>query len=164
MPSASRKKPATKRPAAAKPLQVLVLSGPNLNLLGTREPGIYGNLTLKDIVAGLTRQGRELGVRISHFQSNHEGALVDRIQQAGPKVDGILFNPAAYTHTSVAIRDALLAVKTPFVEVHLSDPETREKFRHFSYFTDIAVCQVKGLGPRSYEVGLEKLAAHLRGR
>ncbi len=146
---------------ARKKLKILVLNGPNLNLLGTREPGIYGSLTLKDIVAGLRIQARSLGAEIAHFQSNHEGDLVDAIQKQGSKANGILINPAAYTHTSVAIRDALLAIKTPFVEVHLSDPSTREKFRHFSYFSDIAVAQVKGLGPKSYSEGLERLIAHL---
>ncbi len=157
------RKPARKAaPKGKSPLKVLVLNGPNLNLLGTREPGIYGKLTLADIVARLKKQGKSLGAVIRHFQSNHEGTLVDLIQKHGPVSDGILINPAAYTHTSIAIRDALLAVNTPVVEIHLSDPHTREPFRRHSYITDIAVAQVKGLGPDSYKVGLERLTDHLR--
>ncbi|MCW5829677.1 MAG: 3-dehydroquinate dehydratase [Deltaproteobacteria bacterium] len=161
-----REKTASSRGRKSPPggLRVLVLSGPNLNLLGKREPGIYGNLTLAEIIARLVAKGKKMGVRVSHFQSNHEGALIDRIQKSGPAVDGILFNPGGYTHTSVALRDALLAVGTPFVEVHLSDPEKREPFRRRSFFTDIAVAQVKGLGPGSYPEALDRLLAHLKTR
>jgi 3-dehydroquinate dehydratase-2 len=144
--------------------QVLVLHGPNLNLLGTREPGIYGSTTLDDINRRLAEVATAAGAALSSFQSNLEGELVDRIQRAGR--DGtqfIIINPAAYTHTSVAIRDALAAVNIPFVEVHLSNVHAREPFRHRSYVTDLAVGMICGLGPLGYELALE-YALRYQGR
>ena len=144
---------------------VLVLHGPNLNLLGTREPKIYGSETLADINRRLVADGRRLGVAVATFQSNHEGALVDRIQAARPEGVGfIVINPAAYTHTSVAIRDALAAVAIPFVEVHLSNIHAREPFRHRSFVSDIAVGTIAGLGSRGYDFALEFAAARLAAR
>ncbi|WP_343636365.1 type II 3-dehydroquinate dehydratase [Roseateles sp.] len=137
-------------------MQVLVLHGPNLNLLGTREPGVYGATTLAEIDADLRRIAQEAGVALESYQSNHEGALVDRIQAAGR--DGtrfILINPAAYTHTSVAIRDALAAVALPVVEVHLSNVHKREPFRHHSYVSAIAQGVICGLGPAGYRLALQ---------
>jgi 3-dehydroquinate dehydratase-2 len=135
---------------------VLVVNGPNLNLLGSRETRHYGRDTLKSINARLARRARQARIRISTFQSNSEAALVERIQQARAEgVDFIVINPAAYTHTSVALRDALAAVGIPFVEVHLSNVFAREAFRRESYFTDIAVGIISGLGARGYELALE---------
>jgi len=134
---------------------ILVLHGPNLNLLGRREPGIYGADTLDSINQRLLAQAEAAGHSLSWLQSNHEGALVDRVQAAGD--DGtafIIINPAAYTHTSVALRDALLAVRLPFVEVHLSNVHARESFRHHSFFSDIAVGVIAGLGAQGYELAL----------
>jgi 3-dehydroquinate dehydratase-2 len=136
-------------------MQVLVLHGPNLNLLGTREPEVYGAQTLAHIDAELSAIAQEAGAALSSFQSNHEGALVDRIQAA--RTDGtgfILINPAAYTHTSVAIRDALAAVALPFIEVHLSNIHRREPFRQHSYFSDLAVGVICGLGAGGYRLAL----------
>lgn len=134
--------------------RLLVLHGPNLNLLGTREPGIYGRATLDEINADLAERAAAAGHQLEWFQSNAEHALVDRIQAAKGQADFILINPAAFTHTSVAIRDALAAVAIPFIEVHLSNPHTREPFRHTSYFTDLAVGIVAGFGPLSYGLAL----------
>jgi len=151
-------------------MQLLVLHGPNLNLLGLREPGLYGRSTLVEIDASLALQATELGVGLACFQSNHEGALVDRIQQAsgqgeaGQPVDGILINAAAYTHTSVAIRDALLAVAIPFVELHLSNTHAREPFRHRSLLADKALGVICGFGVSSYSLALSGLVQHLRAR
>ncbi|MDQ8035783.1 MAG: type II 3-dehydroquinate dehydratase [Pedobacter sp.] len=136
--------------------KILVLHGPNLNLLGTREPGIYGADTLDTINARLSLRAADAGVRLDHFQSNHEGQLVDRVQAA--RLDGtdfILINPGAFTHTSVALRDALLGVAIPFVELHLSNVHAREDFRRHSYFSDVAVGVICGLGPQGYELALE---------
>jgi 3-dehydroquinate dehydratase II len=133
---------------------LLILHGPNLNLLGTREPEIYGHATLAEIDADLAARAAEAGHRLESFQSNAEHALVDRIQAARGNVDFILINPAAFTHTSVAIRDALAAVAIPFIEVHLSNPHAREPFRHTSYFTDLAVGIVAGFGPLGYGLAL----------
>lgn len=132
------------------------LHGPNLNLLGTREPGIYGSTSLAQIDADLARLAGEYGCRFESFQSNHEGALVDRVQTA-PRagVDFIVINPAAYTHTSVALRDALAAVAVPFIEVHLSNIHRRETFRHHSYISDLAVGVIAGLGPVGYRLALQ---------
>lgn len=160
-PTTRRKasKTATQPEGVEKPgrtLRVLVLHGPNLNLLGTREPEIYGDLTLADIDARLKVMALERGVVIECFQSNHEGELVTRIQHARTEhIDFILINPAAYTHTSVAIRDALAAVSIPFIEVHLSNVHARETFRHHSYLSDIATGVISGLGAYGYEAGLE---------
>ena len=134
--------------------RLLALHGPNLNLLGTREPGIYGHTTLAAIDADLVERAAAAGHVLESFQSNAEHALVDRIQAARGNVDFILINPAAFTHTSVAIRDALAAVGIPFIEVHLSNPHAREPFRHTSYFTDLAVGIVAGLGPLGYGLAL----------
>lgn len=140
-------------------LRIGVLHGPNLNLLGTREPERYGRATLAEIDADLDRLGAELGVELRHFQSNHEGSLVDEIHNGA---DGFVVNPAAYTHTSVALRDALLAVGAPFVEVHLSNVHARERFRRKSLLADVAVGTVCGFGADSYLLGLRALVGHLR--
>lgn len=138
------------------PKNILVLNGPNLNLLGTRETRHYGKDTLPAIHARLVKRARAAKVRLATYQSNSESELVERVQQAGrEKVDFIILNPAAYTHTSVALRDALAAVEIPFVEVHLSNVFARESFRRESYFTDIAVGLISGLGARGYELALE---------
>lgn len=141
---------------------ILVLHGPNLNLLGEREPGIYGHVRLDDINARLTARASEAGHRLEAFQSNAEHALVDRVQAArGDGTNFLLVNPAAFTHTSVALRDALAAVALPFIEVHLSNPHAREPFRHTSYFTDLAVGLVSGFGADSYAYALEAAIARL---
>jgi 3-dehydroquinate dehydratase-2 len=135
---------------------IWVLHGPNLNLLGTREPGVYGSTTLAQIDAMLAADGQAAGVRVESFQSNHEGALVERIHAARDAgVAFIVINPAAFTHTSVAIRDALAGVAIPFVEVHLSNVHRREPFRHHSYFSDLAVGVIAGLGPTGYRCALQ---------
>jgi 3-dehydroquinate dehydratase II len=135
--------------------KILLLNGPNLNLLGTREPEIYGGDTLASIEARLARLATAKGASLLAYQSNAEGDLVSRIQQASREgVDFIIINPAAYTHTSVAMRDALAAVRIPFIEVHLSNVMAREPFRHHSYFTDIAVGLISGLGAEGYELAL----------
>jgi len=144
------------RPADATQLRILALHGPNLNLLGTREPGVYGRTTLADIHLTMEARARADGVRIESFQSNSEGELIDRIQSAASEgINFIIINPARYTHTSVALRDALLAVNIPFIEVHLSNVHAREAFRHHSYFSDIAVGVICGLGAQGYELALE---------
>jgi len=135
-------------------MNILVLNGPNLNLLGTREPDKYGSVTLEDILARLETLSAQQKVTLSHVQSNAEHVLIDAIHNAANKVDAIIFNPAAYTHTSVALRDALLAVQIPFYEVHLSNVHQREAFRHHSYFSDIAAGVIVGLGPLGYELAL----------
>lgn len=136
--------------------RILVLHGPNLNLLGRREPEIYGRTTLADIHDTMSARARAAGVQLESFQSNSEGELVDRIQAAWSEgVDFIIINPAAYTHTSVAMRDALAAVKIPFIEVHLSNVHAREPFRKHSYFSDIALGVICGLGSQGYELALE---------
>jgi 3-dehydroquinate dehydratase-2 len=135
--------------------RILLINGPNLNLLGSRERQHYGTATLADIESGLQKQANQGGAELTAFQSNSEAELVERIQQAGrEKVDFIIINPAAYTHTSVAMRDALAAVGIPFVEVHLSNVFAREAFRHRSYFTDLAVGIISGLGAKGYELAL----------
>jgi 3-dehydroquinate dehydratase-2 len=136
--------------------QILVLHGPNLNLLGSREPSVYGVVSLEAIDASLAQRAAAAGATVSSFQSNTEGELVTRIQQAARDgTEFIVINPAAYTHTSVAMRDALAAVKIPFIEVHLSNVFAREPFRHHSYFTDLAVGLICGLGARGYELALD---------
>ncbi len=141
---------------------ILVIHGPNLNLLGTREPEIYGHATLADIDASLAAQAKELGCGLESLQSNHEGELIDRIQAAMGSVDGILINPGGLTHSSVSLRDALAATSLPVVEVHLSNVFARESFRHQSFVSGIALGVISGLGARGYEVGLEALVAHIR--
>jgi 3-dehydroquinate dehydratase-2 len=143
-------------------MRVLLLNGPNLNLLGLREPGLYGAQTLEAIEAALLRQAADLGVELACFQSNHEGALVDRIHAARGEVDGILINAGAYTHTSIALRDALLGVAIPFVELHLSNVHAREPFRHQSHLADKAIGVICGFGPASYGLALQGLVEHLR--
>ena len=140
---------------------ILVLHGPNLNLLGQREPGIYGSATLEDINRLLEQEAQRLQVKISILQSNHEGALVDAIHSAWGQHQGVLVNAGAYTHTSVAIRDALAAVNIPTVEVHLSNIYRREAFRHHSYIAPIAIGQISGFGSDSYLLGLKALVNHL---
>jgi 3-dehydroquinate dehydratase-2 len=143
--------------SAEKP-RVLVLHGPNLNLLGTREPEHYGRVTLSDINMALARMADAASVDLESFQSNHEGALIERIHAAREQgVRAIIINPAAYTHTSVALRDALTAVAIPFVEVHLSNVHAREPFRHHSYFSDLAIGVICGLGHQGYLLALEYL-------
>lgn len=141
---------------------LLLLNGPNLNLLGTREPDVYGATTLNEIEADLAHRAAQLGHRMSAFQSNHEGALVDRVQQVRGEVDFILLNPGAFTHTSVALRDALLGVAIPFIEIHLSNVYRREAFRHHSYFSDIAVGCIVGLGPQGYGLALHAADQQLK--
>ncbi|WP_309625272.1 type II 3-dehydroquinate dehydratase [Methylibium sp.] len=137
-------------------MQILVLHGPNLNLLGSREPGLYGAVTLPEIDAMLINRAAASGVALATFQSNHEGELVERVQQAGAdSTRFIVINPAAFTHTSVALRDALAAVAIPFVEVHLSNVHRREAFRHRSYFSDLAEGVIVGLGATGYRLALE---------
>ena len=139
---------------------VLVLNGPNLNLLGTREPAIYGHDTLGDIAARLEARGAELGLAVECRQTNHEGVLVDWLHEARARgVHAVLLNAGAYTHTSIALLDAIRAIELPVIEVHLSDPETREPFRHLSYVGMAAVACIKGLGAQSYIVALEQAAA-----
>ena len=143
-------------------MRVLLLNGPNLNLLGLREPGLYGADTLEQIEADLARQAAGLGVELECFQSNHEGALVDRLHAARGQVDGVLINAGAFTHTSVALRDALLAVALPYVELHLSNVHAREPFRHHSYLADKALGVISGFGPASYGLALQGLVLRLR--
>ena len=143
-------------------MRVLLLNGPNLNLLGLREPGLYGAQTLAAIEADLNRQAEALGVDLACFQSNHEGALVDRIHAARGEVDGILINAGAYTHTSIALRDALLGVAIPYVELHLSNVHAREAFRHHSVLADKALGVICGFGPGSYGLALQGLVQRLR--
>ncbi len=146
------------------PKSILVIHGPNLNLLGMREPAHYGSATLADIDQRLVTRARAAGVDLVAFQSNLEGELVNRIQQAQrDAVDFILINPAAFTHTSIAMRDALAAVAIPFIEVHLSNVFAREKFRHHSYFTDLAVGIISGLGGKGYELALDFALQHTSG-
>lgn len=146
------------KPAA----KLLVLHGPNLNLLGTREPNHYGQTTLADINLALARRAEAAGVELESFQSNHEGALIERVHAAREQdVRYIIINPAAYTHTSVALRDAMAAAGIPFIEVHLSNVHARESFRHRSYFSDLAVGVITGLGSEGYLLALEYLLSKL---
>ena len=140
---------------------ILVVNGPNLNLLGTREPQVYGHETLSDLNARLDEVATELNVSIEHFQSNHEGAIVDKIQSVMGKASCILINAGAYTHTSVAIRDALTSVKIPTVEIHISNIYKREEFRHNSMFADVCVGQITGFKTDSYKLGLQGLVNFL---
>ncbi len=139
--------------------RILLVNGPNLNMLGRREPGLYGQQTLSQIVEGLVLQATSLNLELSHVQSNAEHELIDAIHQTD--ADFIIINPAAFTHTSVALRDAILAVSIPFIEVHLSNVHQREAFRHHSYFSDIAIGVICGLGANGYEYALQAAAAHL---
>ncbi|MDV3351790.1 type II 3-dehydroquinate dehydratase [Leptolyngbyaceae cyanobacterium CCMR0082] len=141
---------------------IFVVHGPNLNMLGKREPEIYGHDTLDDINQALVSLAESLGVQVSTYQSNHEGDLVDAVQATSEKHQGLLINPGAYTHTSVAIRDAIAAVNIPTVEVHLSNIHKREAFRHHSYIAPIAIGQICGFGINSYYLGLRALVNHLQ--
>jgi 3-dehydroquinate dehydratase-2 len=143
-------------------LKILVLHGPNLNLLGKREPGVYGSSTLDEIDHLLDREAAQLQIEVESLQSNHEGALVDAIHAAQGTYQGILINAGAYTHTSIALRDAIAAVNLPTVEVHLSNIYRREEFRHHSYIAPVAIGQISGFGPESYRLGLHALVTHLR--
>jgi 3-dehydroquinate dehydratase-2 len=135
-------------------MKIAVINGPNLNMLGRREPKVYGKMTLANLEKHLISLGKELGVELEFFQSNIEGELVDAIQRAGDETVGILLNAGAYTHTSVALRDAVLSIQVPVVEVHLSNPADRESFRHVSLLSGAAVGSISGFGPGSYEMGL----------
>ena len=141
-------------------MKILVINGPNINMLGIREPGIYGTNTYADLLALIETSAEELGVQIRHVQSNHEGAIVDEIQSAYGKFDGIVINPAAYTHTSVAILDALKAVGIPAVEVHISDVDNREEFRKISYAGLACVKTIKGHGLQGYREAINYLIEH----
>ena len=148
-------------PSAQSPRKVLVLHGPNLNLLGTREPQIYGKDRLRDIDGRLAAQAAAAGIKLDSFQSNSESELIHHIHEArDTEVDFIVINPAAFTHTSVALRDALAAVHIPFIEVHLSNVHAREPFRRHSYFSDLAIGTIGGLGARGYEYALAYAIAH----
>jgi 3-dehydroquinate dehydratase-2 len=143
-------------------MRLLLLNGPNLNLLGQREPGLYGHHTLKEIERELCARATEAGVQLDCFQSNFEGALVERVHQAMGEVNGILVNAGAFTHTSIALRDALLGVAIPYVELHLSNTHAREAFRHQSFLADRAVGVVSGFGAFSYDLAFDGLLNHLR--
>ena len=144
-------------------MRVTVLNGPNLNLLGTREPHIYGTTTLGEIEALVREEGLRLGASINFLQTNHEGTLVDEIQKLPGSADGLILNAAAYSHSSLAIRDALAAVKVPFVEVHLTDVASRDEARRRLIFSDLAIKVITGQGPAGYRHALQVLADHLRG-
>lgn len=149
-------------PPAVPVSHLLLLNGPNLNLLGSREPGLYGSTTLAEIESGLAAQAVTLGHKLSCFQSNHEGALIDRIHAARHEaVAGIIINAGAYTHTSIALRDALAAVALPYVEVHLSNVHAREPFRHHSYLSEKAIGVIVGFGAKGYALSLLALHEHL---
>ena len=141
--------------------KILVIHGPNLNMLGKREPDTYGHQTLDEINTMLKTRAKRLGLFLEAFQSNHEGEIVDKIQQANDSFHGIIINPAAYTHTSIAIRDALIMLDIPIVEIHLSNIYKRESFRHVSMVSDIATAQIAGFGPYGYMLALEGLAQEL---
>ncbi len=143
-------------------MKILVLHGANLNMLGLREPNIYGSTTLEEINDRLTQDAIELDVSLTFLQSNHEGVLIDAILDAFQVQQGILINPAAFTHTSVALRDAIASVNIPTVEVHLSNIHKREEFRHHSFIAPIAIGQISGFGAESYRLGLRALVAHLK--
>ncbi len=145
-------------------MKISVINGPNLNMLGTREPSLYGNLTISDISKQIKIKADELGVEIDLFQSNIEGEIVEKIHSLYDNFDGFIINAAAYTHTSIAIRDAALSVSLPFIEVHLSNVYKREPFRHKSYLADIALGVISGFGYLSYTLALEALVKHIKAQ
>jgi 3-dehydroquinate dehydratase-2 len=159
----TRGKGQTKTGRTSRALRILVVHGPNLNLLGKREPEIYGTHTLADIDADLAATAKDLGVEVESIQSNHEGELIDRIQESMGHADGILINPGGFTHSSVALRDALVATDLPVVEIHLSNVYARESFRKLSYVSPIAIGVISGLGAQGYQFGLEALVKRLNG-
>lgn len=138
--------------------QILILNGPNLNLLGQREPGVYGAQTLDDVIAECMKLGKELGVEVEAFQSNTEGALVDKLQEAGAKGIGVVFNPGAYSHTSIALRDAIVGAQVNVIEVHISNIHAREAFRHTSFISAVAKGVIAGLGTDGYLHAMRALA------
>lgn len=143
-------------------MKILLINGPNLNMLGTREPEKYGNVTLSDIECSLSEMALSLGVELSCYQSNHEGELIDRVQSAKDVFDGIIINAGGYTHTSVALRDAISAVAVPTVEVHMTNIHAREEFRHVSLLSGVCIAQVVGFKEKSYEYALEGLVNYLK--
>ena len=146
-------------------MKLLVLNGPNLNLLGTREPEVYGSATLDQIMQKLIEEGSSLGYELATYQSNHEGDLIDQVQRAEQEdFSGIIINPGGYTHTSVALRDAVSGVNIPTVEVHLSNIHAREQFRHHSYIAPVAFVQISGFGALGYSLALRALSEHLRNK
>ncbi len=142
--------------------KILVIHGPNLNMLGKREPEIYGSMTLGAINRELTENGKNLGLDVDTFQSNHEGDIISRIQEASGKYDGLIINPAAYTHTSIGIRDALLLLGMPVIEIHLSNIYKRESFRHHSMTAGVVTAQIAGFGPLGYQLALEAMERMIR--
>lgn len=144
------------------PIHILILNGPNLNMLGTREPEVYGKTTLAEIEANLKNVANDLAISIECHQSNHEGVLIDFIQQQGREADGIIFNPGGFTHTSVAIRDAISAITTPVIELHISNVHARESFRSHSYIAPVCLAQIAGLGTDGYEWALRALVKKIR--
>lgn len=145
-------------------IRVLVLNGPNLNLLGQREPDVYGKQTLNDIIDALSLEAQSMNIELTHLQSNREYELVEEIHQAYDQIDFIIINPAAFTHTSVALRDALLGVNIPFIEVHLSNVHARESFRHHSYLSDVAVGVICGLGAKGYSFALQSAYQYITSK
>lgn len=143
------------------PKHIMVLNGPNLNLLGSREPDVYGHETLHDIIKNLKAKAKDFGAEIKDFQSNCEGALIDKIHEAAQNMDGLIFNPGGYSHSSIALRDAIAGTGVPTVEVHLSNIHGREEFRHKSYISAVAVGVICGMGAKGYELALNGLLSHL---